>query len=54
MNSQWRDFLETRGARYGEDGLARFPDAPRQADPALSLEALEALPDPAAFTNEFS
>lgn len=35
MNSQWRDFLETRGARFGEDGLARFPDAPRQADPAL-------------------
>ncbi len=35
MNSQWRDFLENRGARFGEDGLARFPDAPRQADPAL-------------------
>ena len=35
MNSQWRDFLETRGAHFDEDGLARFPAAPRQADPAL-------------------
>ena len=35
MNSQWRDFLETRGARCDEDGLTRFPGAPRQADPAL-------------------
>ncbi|NCA89229.1 MAG: folate-binding protein [Gammaproteobacteria bacterium] len=35
MNCQWRDFLETRGARFDEDGLARFATAPRQADPAL-------------------
>ena len=35
MNSQWRDFLQTRGAQYDEAGLARFASAPRQADPAL-------------------
>ena len=35
MNSQWRDFLQTRGAHYDAAGLARFTTAPRQADPAL-------------------
>lgn len=35
MNSQWRDFLQTRGAQYDAAGLARFASAPWQADPAL-------------------
>lgn len=35
MNSQWRDFLQTRGAQFDEAGQTRFPAAPRSADPAL-------------------
>jgi len=36
MNSLWRSFLESRSARIDDAGRARFPDAPAEADCALT------------------
>jgi len=35
MNSQWRDFLQARGAWIDDAGQAQFPPAPPGADPLL-------------------
>lgn len=36
MNSQWKDFLESRSAMIAEDESVHFPDAPVEADCALA------------------
>ena len=35
MNNLWKTFLESRSARIDDAGIARFPDAPVEADCAL-------------------